>query len=137
MAKRKARNASVSKSSSSAKEKPLMLKISSALLGIEGVLSILGGLMMLLLGGSMMSISGLTDSGMFSGLIGVAGIIVLLIGVVLAFVALQLYNGVRWAKLAASILAVLGLLSFPVGTIIGIVVLYSLWADKETKAVFE
>lgn len=137
--KKKVKKAAVSSSPKSSKQKPLLLTVSSALLGIAGVLYVLAGLAILLFGGAIlgaMAQAGI-PAGLIAGLAGVIGFVVLVIGAIFAYVALQLYNGVGWARIVASILAVLSLFSFPIGTIVGIIILYGLWFDKETKAIFE
>ncbi|MBI5635781.1 hypothetical protein HY993_02345 [Candidatus Micrarchaeota archaeon] len=117
----------------------MLLTVSSALLGLAGVLYALAGLAMLLMGSAIlgaMSQAGIS-AGMMGGFASAIGFVVLAVGAIFTYIALQLYNKVSWARLAASVLAVLSLLNFPLGTIAGLIILYALWADKETKAVFE
>ena len=92
---------------------------------------ILGGLHVL---GALAGILGGTIGSLFSGqlfgaIAGVAGSIVF--GVIFGCLALirvmagfGLTKGAQWARLTIIVLSVLGLLSFPIGTIFGV---YSLW----------
>ncbi|PKP58901.1 MAG: hypothetical protein CVT89_02085 [Candidatus Altiarchaeales archaeon HGW-Altiarchaeales-2] len=55
------------------------------------------------------------------------------IGVVVAY---GIWNLKKWARIAGIVLAVISLISIPIGTIIGIVILYFLLIDKNTKDLF-
>ncbi len=59
-----------------------------------------------------------------------------IIGVVEFLIAYGLWTGQGWARIVAIIFAVIGLLGFPIGTIISIVILIFLFKD-ETKAYFK
>ena len=62
----------------------------------------------------------------------VFGIIALLYFVI----AFGLWKGMGWARMVAIIFAIIGLLGFPIGTIISIVILVYLFKD-DVKAYFE
>jgi hypothetical protein len=56
----------------------------------------------------------------------VLGTVLILIGLLELFMAWSLYNGKSWARIAAIIIAIIGLLAIPIGTIISIIILYYL-----------
>lgn len=102
---------------------------------ILAVLYIIGGLLMLSVPVMMtaiipMDVPLIADIGIICW--AVFGIIALLYFVV----AFGLWKGQGWARIVAIILAILGLLNFPIGTIISIVMLIYLFKD-EVKAYFD
>ncbi|MFO7791793.1 MAG: hypothetical protein R6W73_02280 [Candidatus Saliniplasma sp.] len=102
---------------------------------ILAVLYIIGGLLMLSVPVMMtaiipMDVPLIADIGIICW--AVFGIIALLYFVV----AFGLWKGQGWARIVAIILAILGLLNFPIGTIISIVILIYLFKD-EVKAYFD
>ena len=64
------------------------------------------------------------------------GVFLILAGILDFFIAWGLFNLKNWARIVATIFSALSLFSFPVGTIVGIVVIYLLWFHKETKMSF-
>jgi hypothetical protein len=69
-------------------------------------------------------------SGAFMGgivpILAILGIPLIVIGLLELFMAWSLYNGKSWARIAAMIIAIIGLLAIPIGTIISIIILYYL-----------
>jgi hypothetical protein len=63
-----------------------------------------------------------------------------LVGLVFAglhfLVAWGIYNLQNWARIVAIILAVISLLSIPIGTLFGLIILYFLVLDRNTVAAF-
>ncbi|MCX6801666.1 MAG: hypothetical protein NT067_00990 [Candidatus Diapherotrites archaeon] len=133
-------------------ERPTGVTIVAALYLIEGVFGLLGALAIILLGGAVATmITGIPATGSnqaaaanvaaaggFIGMIaGVLGIIMLVLAILALVVGWFLLKGKNWARWVAIIFAVLSLLGFPIGTIIGIVVIYFLLVDKAGKAYFE
>lgn len=113
------------------KNKPTGVTVLIALFTILGVLNILSGA----------AIFGL--SGVFGGLglilgsfIPVAGVALILIGLFQLVTAYGIYEAEPWSKIAAIIFAVLGILSFPIGTILSIIILIILF-QPETQAYFK
>jgi|FLOH01.1.fsa_nt_gi hypothetical protein len=99
-----------------AKEMPVGVKVISVLYWIAAVLSILGGLALILGGGAMASM--IPTFGIIGGaLFVVLGIIVLIVGIVEIFVALGLWKGQKWARIVAIIFAILAF----IGAIMSIV----------------
>ncbi len=125
-------------------DKPLGVKVVGYLFIILGVLAVLSGLL-IFVGGSFLS-SIVTETGaneaavgagIFGAIAGFAGIIVLFIGAIQIFVGKSVLELKGWARIVATIFAVISLIGIPIGTIFGIITLYFLWVDKDTKAVFE
>ncbi|MEM0120334.1 MAG: zinc ribbon domain-containing protein [Thermoprotei archaeon] len=63
------------------------------------------------------------------------GVLFILIGLVELLLAWGLYMGRSWARLVAMLFAVIGLLDFPLGTILGLLILYYL-TRPHVKAFF-
>ena len=119
-------------------EKPTGVLICTILFAIGGILYVLGGLVMLMMGGVMLGIEdvGSDEAAFIAGFFGVIAIIVLLIGLVELAVAWGIWTLQNWARIGGIIMAVISLIGFPVGTIIGIIILYFLLIDEKTKAAF-
>ena len=63
-----------------------------------------------------------------------AGIIIFILAIFYIITGWGLWTLKSWARIAAIVLAVISLLSFPIGTIIGIVVLWYLFKPEIKKA---
>ena len=92
---------------------------------VGGLLGVLVGLAMLLMGGAM-----------FAENMGIFAVIAIVIEVAELVVAYGIWNMKKWARIVGIILAVIGLINIPIGTIISIVILYFLLIDKNTKDLF-
>lgn len=64
------------------------------------------------------------------------GVIAILIGILYAITGWGLWNLKSWARIVAIILGILSLFNFPIGTIIGIVVLWYLF-KTDIKTAFQ
>jgi uncharacterized membrane protein len=97
---------------------------------ILAVLEVIGGVYTLISGAA---------AGAFFGLIApplaALGALYILIGVVDLLLAWGLYTGQNWARIVAIVFAILSLLAVPLGTIIGIIILYYL-TRPNVKAFF-
>ncbi|KAA0009146.1 MAG: hypothetical protein FE036_01105 [Thermoplasmata archaeon] len=111
-------------------EKPGGIVVLAVLYIIEGLFGIAYGAMMIG-GGGMLGFTGLGIAG--SLLIGM-GAIVLIIGLIDFAVAYGLWNLQSWARTAAIIFAIIGLLGFPIGTIISIIILWYLFKPEIKEA---
>jgi len=79
---------------------------------------------------------GETAKTMVKGILRLLGLVALL-GAGLDFlVAWGIYNLQNWGRIVGIILAVLTLINFPIGTVIGLVMLYFLILDKNTVSAF-
>ena len=114
------------------------MKIIVGLDVLGGVISLLGGILITVLGGAFLS--GMSKSGASAGALGVIagafGIALVIGGIITLVLAWGLWNMKGWARIIASIFYAIGLLGFPVGTIVSIIFLYVLWFDPATKACF-
>ncbi len=119
-------------------DKPTGIWVCAILFAVGGVLGILGGIAILLMGGAMFGMGGADTevAGMFAGMMGIFAVISLIIGVAELAVAYGIWKMKKWARIAGIILAVIALIGIPIGTIIGIVILYFLLIDKNTKDLF-
>jgi hypothetical protein len=79
---------------------------------ILGLLQILAGIAYIALG----AFSGFTS--------GAAGLIVVLLGAFVLVTGLALFTGKNWSRILVMISGVLDLFAIPIGTIIGIIILY-------------
>jgi cation transport ATPase len=138
-------------------ERPIGVTIVAALYLIGGVLSLIGALAILLLGGAAATmIPGMVSTGtngqaganaaaaggFIGAIFGVIGIIVLVLAIITLLIGWFLLKGKSWARWVAVILSVLSLLgSLMPFNVIGIafaaVVIYFLMIDKAGKAFFE
>lgn len=112
-----------------------VVKVLAVLYWIGAALTIIAGLFMLFGGSALGLISGLAG-GLLAGLIAVMGVVFLIVGALYVFVGYGLWKFKNWARITAIVLAVLGLISFPLGTIIGIIVIYLFGFDKGVKSLF-
>jgi len=147
------------------KKKPLGLKVSVAVFGIIGILLLINGIFGLFtaettvdtlvdairsdeyseqlqaegLEESLSELQGMSDAELRAMLMESLTFmlwIILVLGIVYVITAYFLWMQNKIAKYVASVLCLLGALYFPLGTIIHGVVLYFLWFDEDTKAVF-
>ncbi|MDI6730001.1 MAG: hypothetical protein QMD06_00450 [Candidatus Altarchaeum sp.] len=119
-------------------DKPNGILVCAILFAIGGMFGILGGIAILLIGDAIFDMGGADAevAGMFAGMMGIFAVVVLIIGIVELVVAYGIWKMKKWAKIAGIILAVIGLINIPIGTIISIVILYFLLIDKNTKDLF-
>lgn len=117
-------------------------KIIAVWFGLGGALGVLAGLVILVAGAAFTKV--LSDAatsavpvGMLAGIAGVIGIVALVFGIIGLAIAWGLWNLKNWARIVASVLCVLGLFSFPVGTVINALMLYAMWFHEETKALYK
>src|SRR3989338_1063054 len=105
-----------------------VVKVLAVLYWIGAVFGAISGLAMLFGSGAL----GFTSGGLLGGFLGgfavLMGIVMLAIE---AYVGWGLWNFKNWAKITAIVLAVIGLLAFPIGTIVGIVVIYLLGFNND------
>lgn len=127
------------------KDIPVWVKVISVLYWIAAVLFIIGGLAMIFGASVMASIMPLFA--MFSGLIILAGIIMIALGILDIFIALGLWKGQKWAWIIAIVFAIIGFVGAIVSIaggnfgeiasliIHGLIGSYLIWS-KKVKAVF-
>jgi len=65
------------------------------------------------------------------------GFIILLLAILELIVGWGVLTLQSWARIVGIILAIISLLSIPIGTIIGLVILYFLVLDKATVSAFQ
>ena len=107
-------------------ERPGGITVLALLYAIEGLFGLgMGG--MFLAGGSM--IPGL--GGSFMAAFGIVMVIIALIDFVIAY---GLWTMQSWARTVAIIFAIIGLLGFPIGTIISIIILWYLFKPEIKEA---
>ncbi|HLC86634.1 MAG TPA: hypothetical protein VJG30_05080 [Candidatus Nanoarchaeia archaeon] len=113
-----------------------VVKVLAVLYWIGAVFGAISGLAMLFGSGAL----GFTSGGLLGGFLGgfavLMGIVMLVIAALEAYVGWGLWNFKNWAKITAIVLAVIGLLAFPIGTIVGIVVIYLLGFNNDVKSLF-
>ena len=107
---------------------------------VQGILSIIGGVLLLIAGPTIMSsMMGTGDAeadmiaGFSSGMFVVIGIISIAFGVFYILVQRAVAAGKSWGRIAAIVLGILSLFSFPIGTILGILILIGAF-DKDVEA---
>ena len=110
-----------------------IVKVFSVLGFIGGGLEILLGLLAIIFGWA------LSLMGFFAGLIRGASVLIALLaivaGVVTIVIALALLKHKKWARIVEGIGGILSLAGFPVGTIIGVVVIYFFLINKDIAKV--
>ncbi|MCD6171160.1 MAG: hypothetical protein J7J36_01905 [Thermoplasmata archaeon] len=108
-------------------EKPTGIVVLSVLYIIEGLIGIAMGAVMW--GGSSALGFGLAKS------LGAAiGAVVIIIGLIDFLIGYGLWTLKPWARMAAIIFAIIGLINFPIGTIISIIVLWYLFKPEIKEA---
>jgi hypothetical protein len=70
----------------------------------------------------------------FMPLLGVLACVSLVFGILYAVIGYGLLNMQSWSRIAAIILAILALCNFPLGTIIGAIVLYFMFQEETQQA---
>jgi len=125
-----------------------IVKVLSILAYIGGAFYILMGLMMILFRnfvGSMMPrywMMGYTTvpynipTGVLAYAFGIAGLIIIAMGIFKIFVAFGLWNCKKWSRIAELVLAVFALVMFPAGTVYGAIVIYLLAFNKTIIKLF-
>ena len=134
----------VSKKSKSVREsgekqsgKTVGVKVATGVYAVQGILFLLLGLLMTLLGGVFAALVKNFVGSLAAGIITAIGIFVILVSIAYLAIAHYLWRLNKTAKLAATILSILGLFSFPIGTIIHGAVVYYLNFDEKTKDLFK
>ena len=108
--------------------RPSGLTILAVLYWLSAIIAILGGL------AYVAGIALLLPLG-FLAIFWVLGVALIVIGVLDIVIGWGLWNLKRWARTVAIVLAVIGLISFPIGTVISIITLWYLF-KPEIKACF-
>ena len=111
-------------------KRPTGITVLTALFGISGLLNLLAGAAMILMGTTIPGMKPIMAATVVGGIIAFFGVLDLIV----AYGTWEMY---KWARTLGIILGVLSLISFPVGTIIGLVILYYLTLHDETVAVFK
>jgi hypothetical protein len=97
---------------------------------VLAVLEVIGGLYSILAGAAAGTILGA-----IAPFLAAFGALFIVIGIINLVLAWGLYNGKSWARIVAMVFAVISLISIPIGTIIGIIILYYL-TRPHVKAFF-
>lgn len=120
-------------------ERPTGVTILAVLYFIQGILMLMVPIMFSICLGSMLSLPGVEESGGGDDLFA-AGLMCWLVFGIIALVyfliGFGLLKGKGWARVVAIILAIIGLLNVPIGTIISIIILIYLF-KPEVKAYFQ
>lgn len=119
-------------------ERPGGITILAILYGVYGAVVLLIGLIALFASSAIIGSSyrHILVPAIFAGFFGIVGVLFVLMGIILLIVTWGLWNLKEWAWLIAVVFSVLGLLHFPIGTIINIFVLWYLF-KAEVKTAFK
>ena len=125
------------------KEIPGLIKAISIIDYVYGIMLIIGAAFLFLGGTILASIGALRNlfpEQIIGGLVGAAlvfaAIFLLALGVLYIYLGKAIKEYKFWAKVVQIILSIMGLFSFPIGTAVGIFVLWVLLIKKETKNLF-
>ncbi|HIH25504.1 hypothetical protein J4476_00155 [Candidatus Woesearchaeota archaeon] len=118
-----------------------VVKVISVLYWIEAAFMLLFGLFILIMGSALGALgTAYQGMGMFGGLFGALaaffGLFMLIIGVCALVTGFGIWKHKSWARVVATIVSVVGLFSFPIGTIINGGILYFLWFNDDVKKLF-
>lgn len=109
---------------------PLQPKNRPTSVTILAVLYIIGGVMWIGMGAIFYSMGGF----MLTAILPSLGILCLAVPMLIALlyfvIAIGLLKGMGWARILAIIFAIIGLLGFPIGTILSIIILIYLFKDE-------
>ena len=111
-------------------EVPQGVKISAYIFFAQAALYVCG---LIAVGGSMVLGTGQTDVGELLITGSVASCLLIGFAVLSGVVGYGLLNLKSWARIAAIVLAILSLCSFPIGTILGGVVLYFMFQEENIR----
>ena len=123
--------------------RPEGITLLSALFWVLALLAIIGGLIMMVTSNALIElieeegkdvpheVIDLLDS-LFIGI----GIIIIIMGILYIITGWGLWTMKSWARLVAIILAIISVLNFPIGTILGIIILWYLF-KPEIKEAFQ
>jgi hypothetical protein len=119
-------------------EVPQGVKISSYIFYALAAIAVLGLCANVILNGlTLSSASGNEELMMSTGIsMGIGACISILFIALYGYVGYGLSKLQKWSRIAAIILSVLALCAFPIGTILGGIVLYFMLAQEEVKAAF-
>ncbi len=115
---------------------PKKLKTNATIFKVLGWLAIIGSVL-----GSIVAITLVVMSGDSEALVGTLIVMIpvaiggVIIGVLYFLIAKGIHNRKDWARIVGFILAILMLVSIPIGTILGIILLIG-FSDEESKAWF-
>ena len=117
---------------------PQGVKICAYMFYAVAALAVLGLCVSVVVNGLALASSSGDSSAMTGILIGMAtgACPAIIFAALYGFVGYSLMQMQKWARIAAIILAVLALCGFPIGTILGGIVLYFMFANDEVKAAF-
>lgn len=125
------------------KEVPGVIRGISIIDYVLGIFAIIAAVFMFL-GGTFIASAGMFKNlfpmfmgGLLGGVFILASIFVLAMGILYIFLAKAIKEYKMWAKIVQIVLAVFSLFSFPIGTAIGVFVLWVLLINKETRDLFK
>ncbi|MFH1751777.1 MAG: hypothetical protein ABH821_02465 [archaeon] len=123
-------------------EKPIGITFNMILFVLSGIMALVAGIVLIGLGGFLASIptdqmTGMMTPELLGSLGTVIGAVMIIIGIISFVIAKGIWDGKNWARIIGTVLAIFGLLSIPIGTIISIIQLYFFWFHKKTKAYFK
>ena len=95
---------------------------------------IIGGLFALAAGAMMFAGSSMLGFGFGGAILKAVGAIYVIVGLIDFLIAYGLWTLKPWARIVAIIFAIIGLLSFPIGTIISIIILWYLFKPEIKEA---
>ncbi|HEC76636.1 MAG TPA: hypothetical protein ENI33_05215 [Thermoplasmatales archaeon] len=110
-----------------AEGKPAGIVVLAILYGLEAIV-LLGTGALFFAGGGMLGF------GLGGAVLAGAGIIIVLIGLIDLLIAYGLWTLKSWARTMAIIFAIIGLIGFPIGTIISIIILWYLFKPEIKEA---
>jgi len=121
-------------------ERPTAVTVISVIYWIFCGIGALAGLM-ILFGGSLFA-GMLKDViplpvGVIAGLGAIIGGVILIIEIFMAWVTYQFYLLKNWARIVLTVFCAIGLLSFPIGTIMNGIFLYLFWGYKPVRDAFK
>jgi hypothetical protein len=118
--------------------RPMGVTILAVLYFIQGILMLMVPIMITVCLASMFTLPGVEETGTDEGLFAAGALCWIIFGIfaLLYFaVGFGLLKGQGWARIVAIILAIIGLLNIPIGTIISIIILIYLF-KPDVKAYF-
>ncbi len=120
----------------------VIVQVLAVLSGIGGVFAILGGIFMAIGGTAFTAMMPMQDmpagaGGVMGAVFIIAAIFILIFGALYLLIAWGLWTFKNWARIAAIVLSVIGLLGFPIGTVISAIVIYLLAFNKDVVKQFK
>ena len=114
-----------------------LVKVLAVIYMVFGAMGILGGILVLAGSQAMRAFVPFSFPGEFAALFTVLAVITIILSVFEVIVGAAMFSFQPWSRVVGAVLGIIGILSFPVGTLIGAGAIWLLLVDPMAKSLFE